>query len=76
MLIIISLGGSVLAQDFSGTYIKNYADILSEISKKHKIIVVTGGGLYARKYIQLARNLGANESECDLFGIKITKVNA
>lgn len=65
-----------MAQDFSGTYIRKYASLLSEIGKNNKIVVVTGGGLYARKYIQLARDLNSNETECDLFGIALTKINA
>lgn len=76
MLIVISLGGSILVQDFNGIYIQKYATILSEIGKKHKLIIITGGGLYARKYIQLARIINSNETECDLFGIALTRINA
>ncbi len=76
MLIVISLGGSILAQDFSGVYITKYASLFSEIGREHKLVIVTGGGLYARKYIDLSRSLMSNETECDLLGIKLTRINA
>ena len=44
MLIVLSLGGSILAKDLDPDRFLKYAEVLRHISKKHTIIVVTGGG--------------------------------
>lgn len=72
MKVVLSLGGSMLR----GDKIKSYAEILEDLSKKHKIFVVTGGGKFARELINLARSLGANEVVCDYIGIEVTRINA
>lgn len=75
MIIVYSLGGSILAeQDPEG--LRRYADELKKLTKEHRIYVVVGGGKYARAYIEKARALGASEAFCDLIGINIAKVNA
>jgi uridylate kinase len=75
MIIVYSLGGSILAeQDPDG--LRMYADELKKLAKEHRIYVVVGGGKYARTYIEKARALGASEAFCDLIGINIAKVNA
>ncbi len=76
MKIVVSVGGSVLARDLSPGRFRGYAAALSEISKKNTVFVVTGGGKAAREYIQAARELGADESTCDLIGIELTRLNA
>ncbi|KXS44542.1 UMP kinase [Methanolobus zinderi] len=76
MLIILSVGGSILAKELKPESFLAYADALREISKEHDIIVVTGGGVAARDYINVARSTGSNEVECDYIGIDITRLNA
>ncbi|NLI62814.1 MAG: UMP kinase [Methanosarcinaceae archaeon] len=76
MLIVLSLGGSVLAGDLDPESFKKYANTLVEISKEHKLLVVTGGGVFARKYIELAHGVGADEVTCDFIGIEVTRLNA
>ena len=39
-------------------------------------MVVTGGGVAARDYINVARSVGANEVACDFIGIEVTRLNA
>ncbi|MCS7122261.1 MAG: UMP kinase [Archaeoglobaceae archaeon] len=73
MKTVISLGGSLLQKV---DIIKKYADVLEELSKMHKIFVVTGGGKVARDLISMARSLGASEVVCDTIGIEITRINA
>ncbi|MFA0821695.1 MAG: UMP kinase [Methanomethylovorans sp.] len=76
MLIALSVGGSILAKDLSPEGFRAYADMLKELSKEHKVIVVVGGGVAARDYIRTARSLGANEAASDYIGISITRLNA
>ncbi|WP_319508801.1 UMP kinase [uncultured Methanolobus sp.] len=76
MLIILSVGGSILAKELSPDSFLGYADALKELAKEHEIVVVTGGGAAARDYINVARSTGANEVECDYIGIDITRLNA
>ena len=76
MFIVMSLGGSILAGDLDASRFKTYAEVLKEISKKHKLLVVVGGGVYARKYIETARAAGADEVTCDFIGIDVTRINA
>ncbi|MBN2111419.1 MAG: UMP kinase [Methanosarcinaceae archaeon] len=76
MLVILSVGGSILAKDLKPESFLAYADALREISKEHDVVVVTGGGVAARDYINVARSTGSNEVQCDYIGIDITRLNA
>ncbi len=76
MLIVLSLGGSILAKNLDANRYLEYAVILRNLSKKHNIIVITGGGEAARSYIGAARIMGADEVTCDYIGIEITRLNA
>ena len=76
MLVILSVGGSILAKELKPESFLAYADALKEISKEHDVVVVTGGGVAARDYINVARSTGSNEVECDYIGIDITRLNA
>jgi uridylate kinase len=76
MLIVLSIGGSILAKDLDPGRFREYADVLRKLTQEHKIAVVTGGGVIARRYIDTARQLGANESVCDFVGIDVTRLNA
>lgn len=73
MRLVISLGGSV----FEGTArIREFANVLDEISESHQLFVVVGGGRLARELMAKARELGANETMCDYIGIAVTRINA
>lgn len=76
MLIVLSLGGSILAKNLDPDRFLKYAEVLRKISKKHTVIVITGGGESARQYIGTARAMGADEVTCDYIGIEITRLNA
>ncbi|MGP8319356.1 MAG: UMP kinase [Methanosarcinaceae archaeon] len=76
MLVIISLGGSILAKDLNPDSFISYANALSALAKKHRLVIVTGGGVAARDYINVARSVGANEVVCDFIGIDVTRLNA
>lgn len=78
MKLVLKFGGSILLKDeeIDTKMIKRYALIIDQISRKHKINIVVGGGNLARKYIKALGNLGAPESFKDLAGIEISRINA
>jgi uridylate kinase len=77
MKIVISVGGSILVPDeVDLSYAKYMGALVNELSVKHQVAIVTGGGRLARKYIEAARKFGASEIYCDLIGIKATRLNA
>jgi uridylate kinase len=75
MIIVYSLGGSILAGRDAQS-LRDYANALLEMAKDHKIYVVVGGGGIAREYIEKARALGASEVFCDQIGIGATRLNS
>jgi len=76
MIVVISIGGSILAPKLDSKNFGRYAEAIREVAEKHTVFVVTGGGAIAREYIQVARHLGANEAICDSIGIDVTRLNA
>jgi len=75
--VVLSLGGSILVRDpDSSDFIRKMSKMLIEISSKHKVYVVTGGGRIARFYINNGRALGADERALDIMGIETTRLNA
>ncbi len=73
MKVVISLGGIFFSD---AETLKNVAAMLDELAKSCNLYVVTGGGERAREYINIARDLGANEALCDYIGIALTRINA
>lgn len=77
MKIVLKLGGHVFPSKLDSGKLLAYTKLLKKLRRdKHKIVVVTGGGEDARKYIKIARELEGSEIVCDLFGIKISRLNA
>ena len=74
--IVVSLGGSVLVPSLESNNICRYVSVLKKISEKCRIYIVVGGGGEARRYIQVARGLGAGEATADELGILVTRLNA
>ncbi|MFP4558144.1 MAG: UMP kinase [Archaeoglobaceae archaeon] len=76
MIVVISVGGSVLMSDFNSGRVKEFATEIEELAAEHQVFVVVGGGKVAREYIKLVRELGADETSCDYMGIDVTRMNA
>lgn len=77
MKIVVKIGGHVIAPQFSSRRIKAYATLLRKLRDEgHRIIVVTGGGEEARKFIRVAKKLGGTEFICDIIGIDVSRLNA
>ena len=75
-IIVIKLSGSIFNQDTNHDSIKNYAQMLIDISNNVQPIVIAGGGKIARHYIDLARSLGSDEANLDIIGIEVSRLNA
>ena len=76
-VISISVGGSIMSpHDADPGFIKKLASLFLKKARKHRLILVVGGGTPARKYIELCRRLGADESFLDEVGIRGTRMNA
>jgi uridylate kinase len=77
MKVVISVGGSVLVPDeIDLSYAKYLGELVNQLSVKHQVAIVTGGGRLARRYIEAARKFGASEISCDMIGINATRLNA
>ena len=78
MIIIFSLGGSVVAprEKPDEAFIKSFASLIAELSKKNKIGLVVGGGKPARHAIEICRLAGKNQADCDYAGIDASRENA
>jgi uridylate kinase len=75
--IVLSIGGSILTPEGTEVdFINSLAVLLRRLCNENKLYVVVGGGSLARKYITIARNLGANEIDLDYIGIAATRLNA
>ena len=76
-LIILSLGGSLIVPDKVDTsYLKQFKKTILKNTKKHKFIIVCGGGSIARKYISALREIHVNEKLQSFAGIGSTRMNA
>jgi len=73
---VISLGGSVLVPSLESNNISRYVSVLKRLAGKCRIFIVVGGGGEARRYIRVARELGAGEAMADELGIMVTRLNA
>ena len=74
--IVVSLGGSVLVPSLESNNIRRYASVLKKMAGTCRLFVVVGGGGEARRYIGVARGLGAGEATGDELGILVTRLNA
>lgn len=76
MKIVIKVGGSAIAPSLDARRFKAYADVLKSLAKDHTVLVVVGGGMPARDYINVSKELKANNALRDLIGIGVSRLNA
>lgn len=76
MKAVLKLGGFAFESELSGSKLRGYVKALREFSRRNRLVIVTGGGSIARRYIAAARELGASEFVCDQIGIHVSRLNA
>jgi uridylate kinase len=76
MKIVIKVGGSAIAQGLDARRFKEYADVIRQLAEDHTVFIVIGGGSPARDYINVSKELGANNSILDYIGIGVSRLNA
>ena len=75
--VVVSIGGSILIPDHEDSvFIKELAQMITELNKEVQLVVICGGGKIARYYTNTSAELGASVFEQDLLGIGTTRLNA
>jgi uridylate kinase len=75
--VAVKIGGFVFSSGLRAETITPYAKVLARLhGEGHRLLVVAGGGEEARKYIRVARELGASEYTCDILGISASRMNS
>lgn len=77
MRIVIRIGGSVVAAPVNTQLIGEYTEILKQLKVEgHELTVVVGGGVLAREFIKIAKELGLAERDQDELAINVSKLYA
>jgi uridylate kinase len=76
-VIVLSLGGSlIIPEEVNLSYLKEFKKAILKNIRKHKFVIVCGGGSVARKYISALREMGTDEKLQSFSGISATRMNA
>ncbi len=74
---VISLGGSrIIPEDVDDIFLKEFKKLILTSKKSYKFIVVTGGGITARKYIEALQEMNKGIKKQSEMGIAITRFHA
>lgn len=77
MLIVIRLGGSVIASPTNSKLVDQYSKLLKKLRRNgHEIITVVGGGALAREFIKTGNQLGLSEEAQDLLALHVSRLYA
>ena len=76
---VIKVGGSLLFnenKELNLKKIKEFCDIFENTLGSDTVVIICGGGIIAREYINVVRSIDENEAVCDSFGIELSRINA
>ncbi len=77
MLVVIRVGGSVIASPVNSQLINQYVKLLKKLrSEGFKIVAVVGGGALAREFIKTGNQLGVSEGSQDWLAIHVSRLYA
>ncbi|MCK4633925.1 UMP kinase, partial [Candidatus Bathyarchaeota archaeon] len=77
MVIVLRIGGSIVASPTNPRLIGKYVELLQDLGTKgHKVIVVVGGGALARQFIRVGGELGLTEDAQDWLAIEVSRLYA
>jgi len=75
--IVLRIGGSVVASPINPDLIGQYAGMMKTLrTRRHKLVVVVGGGKLAREFISIAKDLGLNQEAQDEIAIQVSRLFA
>src|SRR3989338_7287292 len=76
-VIVFSLGGSLIVPDsVDYRYLHRFKLFVKGLLTKYKVVIVTGGGKTARRYIEVLKKEKVDDKFYSLVGIMATKLNA
>ncbi len=76
-IIVISLGGSLVAPDkIDLTFLNNFKNVILNNLNGRRFYISVGGGKICRVYQQVLEEYGASDTERDWAGIGVTRINA
>ncbi len=76
---VLKIGGSLLFtkdKNINSKRINEFSKIIKDNHDFNKLVIICGGGIIAREYINAVRLFKGNESLCDTFGIEISRINS
>ena len=77
MVVVLRIGGSIIASPINPELIRKYAELLEDLGKKgQKVIAVVGGGTLAREFIRVGKQLGLTEEAQDWLAIEVSHLYA
>lgn len=76
---VIKIGGSLLFTEdnkINVNKITEFCRIIRSSRYSGKNVIICGGGLIAREFIDAVRSFNGSEALCDLFGIELSRINS
>jgi len=76
---VIKIGGSLLFNEnkqLNVKKIKEFCDVFEKVLDTDTVVIICGGGIIAREYINAVRSINENEAICDTFGIELSRINS
>jgi len=74
--VLLKISGKIVNPD-NPDLVKRYSEVVKRlVDEGTRVVVVVGGGPYARRYIDCVRRVVGGESLADIVGIEVSRINA